>query len=528
MFAMVTRSLLAALVCGLFLFGCGPSTATPPEGAPNILIISIDTLRADRLGVYGNDDWATTPTPAMDALADRGVVFDMATVPRGQTRPAIAAMLTGKFPITSGVRENGMFLEKHHRTFFEHLLEGGYQTGVFIANFERGTMGSEWAYRGAQQGVDGHGNEGRKTGPESVLQEQWDDRVERATHEFLRQTDPSRPFAAWVHFYDVHKPYNPPEGFDRYGQYADMPLALSKVDSTTGKRLHDHLDAISLGDRFVGPDELRRILGLYDGTVTATDVRVERILATLKDMGKEDETTIILTSDHGEELFDRNRYFYHGNSIHLGTLRVPLIIAGPGIPAGGRTDVPVMNLDLAPTILEMAGIATPKTMEGKSLLPILSGRSSAPPRPVSFYEWQDLIYGASDGTHFYIHNPEHVHPQKPPYWETGQSYAIACFEGYDLSTDPLQINNAFETLDPVQLVKRQGLPEDYRPLRAALFEWLADPSHERKLSWPGLTGPIRQAVQAEAERMAALGYVGMEAQGRDHLRLHDCAPPKER
>ncbi len=525
----LAAAVLLALV-GVFV-ACGDSgadVATRPDG-PNFLLLSVDTLRADRLGTYGNGDWGVSPSPVIDALAERGVLFEMATVPRGQTRPAIAALLTAKYPITTGVRENGFFLEQEHETVFEALSAGGYQTGVYLANFKIGTMGGGWAFRGGDQ--IGHGvdpsdydaptPDGRRPLNEAKAQRIWDQRVEGSALSFLDQVDPDRPFALWAHFYDVHKPYNPPPGFDRYGHYEGMPDALITEGRFDG-RLHEHLDQITLDDRPVPPEELRRILGAYDGAVTATDERVGRILAKLEEIGEADNTVIVLTADHGEELFDRNRYFYHGASIHLGTLQVPLIIAGPELPAGGRSPVPVQNIDIAPTLLDIAGLPALPGAEGRSLLPLLRGETADPPRPYSFFEWQDRIFAAADAEHFYLHNPEHTQPQKPPYFGTDRYFAVGCFEGYDVAIDRRQQNDVLAGEDPNALA-RDGLPEDFKPLRAALMKWLAEPHHERQMTWPGASDDQLAELQAEAERMRELGYIGLAAEGGDHVRLNDCA-----
>ncbi len=506
---------LTALLAGA---GCGESAPRP-----NILLISIDTLRADRLGVYGNDEWGRTTSPSIDALAARGTVFDAAWAPRGQTHPSLGAMLSGKYPITTGLRENGLQLLPQHRTVFEHLQRAGFRTGIFLANLDSGDPSDAWAYRGADVAADGFDGRRRfEVRQESLFQSVWDDRVEQAALEFLQGARRGQPFAAWVHFYDVHKPYNPPPArVGDYGLSAEVPEVLRAPGPHSGAALELHLAQTTLGDREVPESELRRIRGLYDAGVSAADERVGRLLGRLSEIGALENTIVVLTADHGEELFDHNRYFFHGNSIYVGTLRLPLIVAGPGLAAGVRTEALVQNIDIAPTLLDLAGVAPAPDMEGASLLPVLRGQTQDGPRPFAFIEWQDALYAVTDGRRFYVHNPQHAHPLKAPFRMPGaprpdRGFQIDCFEAYDLPADRLQQLDLLAALDPATLGRPGGLPEPWAPLRAALEAWLAHPDHEREMSWPGFS-------PAAVERMAELGYTEAGRDRPDVMFMESCS-----
>jgi arylsulfatase A-like enzyme len=497
----VALRLAAALALGL---ACACSDPAPRR---NLLIVSFDTLRADRLGAYGNTDWDETPSPNADALALRGVLFETAYAPRGQTHPSLGAMLTGKYPITTGLRENGLMLLPQHRTLFQYLRAAGFHTGVFVANFDAGHPADNWVYRGADVSADGfRGQRAQEARNESRYQAQWDDRVEQAALEFLSKRDSQRPFAAWVHFYDIHKPYNPPrEYLARYGIAADVPEPLLAPGPDSGAELESWLTDITLGEREIPAAELRRILGLYDGGVSATDARLGRLLDALAASGDLADTYVMFTADHGEELFDHQRYFFHGNSVYGGTLRIPLVVAGPGLLAGRRVPALVQNIDLLPTALDLLGLPPASGVEGSSLAPLLRGETQAPPRPYAFIEWQDVLYAATDGTHGYIHNPQHAHLLKAPFNAGGgnapaRGFAIDCFEAYDLRTDPREQRNLLAGLDPDGLLSGKALPPEIAPLRAALQAFLADPRHEREMSWPGLN-------DESIERMRQIGYV---------------------
>lgn len=494
---------------------CGCSDGVPQTKDVNILILSVDTLRADRLGLYGNDDWDVSPSPTIDALGAEGVTFDQALVPRGQTRPSIAALFSGKYPITTGVRENGFMLLDEHITFMQRLQAGGHQTGVFVSNFEETKRGANWIYRGAdvqRGGSTGHSSQ-RAPEPQIIAQAQWDQTVEEAAIDFLDKVDTARPFASYVHFYDVHKPFNPPAGYDRYGKYAGMPEALEHTQGPPALDIERHIDEITLSDRDVPDDELQRIFGLYDGTVTATDDRIARILAKLDEIGERENTYIIVTADHGEELFDHNRYFYHGNSVYNGVVGVPLVIAGPGLPEAARRSMPVLNMDVTATIYDLAGLPQPADIEGFSLVDALHGRSDEV-RPFAFVEWKDIVFGATDGRYSYIHNPDHARLMKPPFFGTDQSYMIRCYEGYDLANDYLQQNDILQAYAPATLANVSGLPGEFGPLRTALDEWLDDPSHEKELSWPGIEREKAEELNAQEKRnndLALMGYLPVTA-----------------
>jgi len=505
-------ALLLAALCG-----CGgdeaPGAPAGPARPPSLLLVSFDTLRADRLGCYGGDSWGRSISPAIDGLAAQGVLFESCWAPRGQTRPSLASMLSGKYPITTGLRENRLFLLEEHSTFLQLLADAGWQVAIVLSNFDTGRMGGSWAFRGAELAVAGKLHD--EQGPASRLEKLWDDRTEEAALGFLGALDPARPFAAWVHFFDIHDPYNPPEGFDLYGHAPGLPEELRAPGPEDGERLNGWLASVTLGQHALTAEERTRVLGLYDGAVTATDARLSRLLAALGRSGRRDDTYVVFVSDHGEELADHSGYFFHDSSVYPGTLRIPLIVAGPGLPAGARVDAQVQNLDLAATVLELCGQPVPPDMESRSLVGLLRGTSREPTRPYAFLEFQDILYAVVGDGREYVHNPRHAQLRKTPYFRTGRSFPIGCFEGYELGKDPLAQHDLLAALDPATLGDDAALPAGLRPLRTALLRWLADPAHEREMSWPGL-GP-----EALPELMA-LGYVGGGADREDVLFLEDC------
>jgi arylsulfatase A-like enzyme len=512
------RRAAALLLAGLA--SCGDDGAAPPPAPaaparpPNLLLVSFDTLRADHLGCYGWTKWGRSITPAVDGLAAQGVLFESCWAPRGQTRPSLASMLSGKYPITTGLRENRLSLLDEHRTFLELLSAAGWNTGIFLSNFDTDRQAGAWAFRGAEVAVSGKLHD--EQGPASRLEKQWDDRTEDAALDFLGALDPARPFAAWVHFFDIHDPYNPPEGFDLYGHAPGLPAPLVAPGPEDGEALNGWLAQVTLGKHAMTPAERERVLGLYDGGVAATDARLARLLDALDRSGRRADTLIVFTSDHGEELGDHHDYFFHDSSVYPPTLRIPLIVAGPGLPAGARVAAQVQNLDVAATVLELCGLSVPAGMESRSLVGLLRGTSREPTRPFAFIEFQDILYAVVGNGHEYVHNPRHAQLRKTPYFKTGQAFPIGCFEGYALADDVLAQRDLLAGSDPASLIRDEALPEALRPLRAALLAWLAEPQHERQMSWPGLGPEALPDLQA-------LGYVGGGAERDDVLFLDDCS-----
>lgn len=502
--------------------GCGEDA---PGNRRNLLIVSFDTIRADRLGAYGNDEWGVSPSPHVDALAAEGVTFDLCLAPRGQTHPSMASLMTGRFPITHTVRENSHSLPPSEPHLFEELQAAGYRTGTFVANFNLASPHHRWLFRGADEVGDGYqGNFRTEAAAEAYFQRHWDDRVEADAQRFLAAHDDDRPFALFVHFYDCHKPYNPPP--EQQGLYVPddpaVPALLRRPGADEAAALEDHLTEITLGDRDVPAAELAAIRALYDATVTATDLRLGRLLATLSERGLDDDTVVVFTGDHGEELYDHNRYLFHGASIYHGTTRIPLVVRAPDLPAGARLSPAVQNVDLGPTVLDLLGLPSPTPMEGRSLGPLMRGETAHAPRPHAFVEWQDYLYSVTDGRFVYIDNRFHVHPRKSPYFRDMDSsfpdgpagFEVDCFEAYDLSDDPGQQRDLLAGLTPRQVLAGEGVPDEVRALQAALDAWLRDPAHRKEFRDTSTPEQIEMLIQ--------LGYVDGGSERADAHRAEPC------
>lgn len=501
------KQLIIAL-CLLTVAACSPSTDKGER--PNILLLSVDTLRADHMGCYGNDRWEISPSPNMDRLAERGVLFEQCYAPRGQTHPSIASMLTGKYPITHTLRENGHILPVMHRTIIQLLKGNGYATAAFAANFptkqnpfKPKKSRDAWWTRGCDSFGDGFGGDYRAATILAPIEDQWtwDERTEKQALEWIHDFDQAAgsPFFLWVHFYDPHKPYLPHQSSpDLYPSY-EGPLdpGVVKVEGVPRDQVTALINKATQSGEGLSEEDHKKVLALYDASQYGVDQRYDRILSALNDRGMLDNTWIFFTSDHGEELGEHKKYYYHGASIYNAVLRIPLIIVGPETDTNRRIDSLVQNLDLAPTILELAGITPLPGMEGFSLVEVLRGKTDATARDFAVAEWQEYIYTWFDGRYKYLFNPRGACPVKPPFMKVGGSFDYEKEELYDIKNDPTEQNNiVFENEDVA------------REMRKKLLDWIYLDQHQRSMK-------SSQTGDGTLEAIQALGYTGSTQDRRD-------------
>lgn len=317
---------LACLSCGR---PAQKSASVAPLRPLNVVVVTIDTLRADRLHCYGYD---RIETPTLDALAQQGALFEHAIAQVPLTPPSHASIFTGTYPTVHHVRNTGGFvLQSSSRTLAKILQEQGWDTGAFIG---------AWVLKkafGFNQGFAVYDDQMPKRGPSRDTVEEPERRagevVDRAIAWLNAQS--GKPFFAWVHLYDPHQPYDPPEPFRQ---------------------------------KYRGR--------LYDGEVAYTDRELGRFMAALDKKSPRENTLVVVLADHGESLGEHGEYT-HGIFLYDSTLHIPLIMRGPGVPAGARVAQQVRSIDVLPTILAIMGGQPPAACQGVSLLPALRGRPVA-------------------------------------------------------------------------------------------------------------------------------------------------------
>ena len=316
------------------------------------------------MGAYG---YPRATTPNIDALAARGVVFEATASAAAWTKPSVPSYFTGRYPRQHGVYQGSRtqggklttdVLAETEQTLAEVFQAGGYQTvGVVANSVIKGNTG-------LAQGFDTYAY--RDTIAEGIraMFEQW-----------LDQREASAPFFAYVHFNDVHLPYEPPGEYrTAFGDGTKGAIFSSDSWKLVKREIRE-------GKRQIAPDDQQGLIDLYDGELRYTDAQIGELLADLDRRGLLDHTLVVVISDHGEELLDRGG-IDHGSSLYDELIDVPLILRFPGdAHAGLRVSEPASLVDLLPTVVDFAGLEIPPDVAGRSLLPQLA-EGPAEPAPL--------------------------------------------------------------------------------------------------------------------------------------------------
>ncbi len=333
-----------------------------PRNRPDILYIMVDTLRADALGSFG-----ATPgnTPAMDALAADGIVFDQAISAAPWTRPSVASQLTSLHPVRHGARHKSSHIAEDAISLTQVLAANGYETVGFRNNGHlHGALGFARGFHRYESALAGVGAERWQPGNQSMVYRQFYNLTARlgeakpkfgeyyapaeTLFELARRTIEERPGDAaplflFLHAYDPHDPY-----FDHSDQRADPILRT--------------------GNERPGNEQIERMQRRYHGEIEYLDQHLGRFLSWLAAQERYEETIIVLVADHGEE-FQEHGHSWHGLSVYEEQIHVPLIVKPAGRAlAGRRQSALVSSLDIAPTIVSLAGIPAPRSWEGQSLV----------------------------------------------------------------------------------------------------------------------------------------------------------------
>jgi choline-sulfatase len=409
------RAAVASLVALALLCACAG------RPVPNVLLVVVDTLRADHTSAYG---YARDTTPRLRALAEQGVRFENAYAPVGLTAPSHASLFTSLHPLTHGVVRNGLALGDEHVTLAEYLAVRGYQTAAVVSSFvldrEFG-LGQGFAFYDdhfdpAEATVELAEWEGHAVG------EAFDRRADHTTRRavaWLRETrSADSPFFLFVHYFDPHAPYTPPA---------------------------------SAAARFApeGPGPAAEVAA-YDAEIAFTDAAIGRLLDALDELGLADATLVVVTADHGEGLMQRG-YMLHGLSVHEEELRVPLLLRWPAqLPAGRSVAEPVSVLDLEPTLAELVPIGrTGIASEGHSFAAALRGAGGLDAeRPIFVYRRdfgpepvRPAVVGEEPGAQARVSVAGRQYGLREGRWK----YVIAPLEGppalYDLEADPGELHD---------------------------------------------------------------------------------------
>src|SRR5208282_632645 len=458
------RRLVFLLISGFLPLCSGSSAEVKP--APNVVVITIDTLRADHLGCYG---YKQIHTPNIDGLASDAVRFERAYTPVPVTLPAHTVIFTGTYPMLSGMHDfSGNKLNPGQPTLASVLKQHGYATGAVIGS---AVLDSRF---GLNQGFDfyyDHFDFSRLDESNLDEMERPGNLVADVTLDWLEKDwlakNSGKKFFLWMHLYDPHFPYHLPEPYSR--EYAAQP---------------------------------------YDGEIAFADEQVGRLLRFLKEKGIYQNTVIVLCGDHGESLGEHGEKT-HGFFIYNATMHVPLIIRLPdnrlSEKAAARTVAdPVSLVDIMPTVLEAIGLQVPSQVQGRSLLREIRPDPSAPDAPANrertlygetflpriHFNWSELRGSENTKYHF-------IDAPRP--------------ELYDLAKDPDEIHNLF--------AEKKAVAEE---MHSKLVSMIRDYSAGKELAEKTGLDP------ALMERLKSLGYAGFSGGSDPSASSHDLPDPKDR
>jgi arylsulfatase A-like enzyme len=426
-----------------------------------VLLVTIDTLRADHCSAYG---YARPTTPHLDALARRGVQFDVAYAPMATTAPSHATLFTGLLPAWHGLVKNGHVMAAAHRTLAEALRERGYRTGAVVSSFvldrrfglDRGFASYDDRFSGRDPSLKT--KKWKRIHVDQPFDRRADETSERAVqwlreNGYLRRERPpgQPPFFLWVHYFDPHDPYDPPDEY----RARFPPLGAAPLDAQ---------------------------VAAYDAEVRFTDEQLGALTGALAAEGALERTVTVVTADHGEGLMQHG-HMVHGLHLYEEAVRVPLVVHWPHRLAPRRVGAPVQLADLAPTLARLAGATWPERPgQGRSLDGVMSGRDRLDPSREVFLQRRQ-----------YERRAEGRRPVK------GQKYALRAgrwkyiesreegtFELYDLEKDPGERQNLLASP-----------PSEAAALPARLERWVSAAPR----------APEVVVDEETARKLRSLGYV---------------------
>jgi arylsulfatase A-like enzyme len=341
------------------LASCGPREEVPP---PNVLLVVVDTLRADRLGAYGS---SLGLTPFLDDLARRATLFERAYAPCSWTLPSVASLFTSRQQGQHGVFGFASRLAREEATLAESFRAAGFLTGGLSAN------PLLFARLGWGQGFDAWQPLGRSGAPGTESYVDAGFLGARALEWLDANRRPGQPSFLYLQYMDPHAPYLAPEPF------RSRRVPAGTLDAEI-QAANDEL--LSFGLAPLPPERGALLSALYDAEVAYLDHELRSLFDALRARGFLDHAVVVVTADHGEE-FQEHGGSMHGRSLFEEVVRVPLLVLAPGLPAGRRIGQPVSLVDVAPTLLELAGLPPEPRFGGRSLTPLLRG-ADAQPAPV--------------------------------------------------------------------------------------------------------------------------------------------------
>jgi len=453
----MSKKILIASTLTLFLtiypWHVSSSQVNPPHG---IILISLDTLRADHLGVYG---YHRNTSPSIDAFSRESIVFEHAVAQASWTLPSHMSIMTSLYPSFHGVygMTKNKYLSSKHVTLAELLREGGYRTAAFT---DGGWMHPAFGFH---QGFDVYDGK-QKEGIAKILP-----KVKKWLDE-----NRSNPFFLFVHCLDIHAPYDPPPPYNTIFHDFTYTGKLENILAASEKKTQ------------LNDEDIRHFVALYDGGIRYTDEKIGEFLSYLRESGLEDQSVIIIISDHGEEFMEHGGLL-HEQLYYRPNLQIPLIMRIPDYPRKEtRVNELVQSIDLLPTILEISGLPPHPEAQGKSVLPLIKKKRKNFINRIAgkiFHPRQKDSRSAfaeheTDDYSIITNGYQLIYDTKP--------FSIQLF---DLKDDPLAQNNIAKDHD-------------------AIVERLLSQFKEVYSTKPGDKVPTLTLDEQTREQLKALGYLG--------------------
>ena len=359
----------APWICVLWvMFACvGPRSSVEQgldevAGPPDVILVTFCTMRADRFGVYGGRDL----TPTIDSLAEQGAVFRNHYTQASFSGASFASIITGRYPSGHGVYDHPRRLDDELVTVAEVFHQAGYATGGFLTHTY---LRPKWNYL---QGLEVYnGYDRSRLGLKALMSRSVGSPGDQV-REALQWADSfgDRPYFLWLqlqlthHFPQVKPPFVEEKDFE-----AARGFRRQTEGATNAQRM------FAFDELGVTEEQLRGYVAAYDGAVARSDRLLSRILAGLEERGRLNDAIIVITADHGETLGEKGLFATHDSNLLEPTSRIPLVIRVPGLESR-RVEAVSRNIDLLPTLVELAGLEPPADLPGTSLVPLLRGEET--------------------------------------------------------------------------------------------------------------------------------------------------------
>ena len=477
------------LFCLLTLSGCSTQPQARSSHLPNIIILCADTLRADHLGAYG---YSKATSPWLDELAAGAVFFEDTHSQANNTNPSHASIFTSLYMSTHGILGNkGYRLSPQAVTLAEVLEQAGYQTAGFTS-----IRHLSFELNGLDQGFEFHSGPPTKADQPRGILKRFSRLLERdppryngrsratKTNErvfnWLDSQNDSRPLFLFVHYFDTHTPYQPPQS------YVDHFYQGNPNDPDNRSMLQLYLNHLTpkrvavLVKWLKNTTDIDYVRALYDGAIRYLDDQLKVLAQGLQERGLWQDSIVVFTADHGESLVEHGIYFSHVGLYEPST-RIPLIIRAPDWPPGTVT-LRVQSIDIFPTVLALAGIEAPGRLEGLNLVPWMTGKEGISlddfSRPIYSEHANAQVLSITEGPWKFIHP---INPLEE---------MSKVEELFNLEWDPLEEEN---------------LAEQHRQLASAMLQRLVQWQAQRRSS--ALTPLAQETSQELLEKLRSLGYL---------------------